>query len=201
MNSYEQAKTKETFSRLFVIAINNKINLDSFTNLLEKSALVNDIENNNYSQIINESLDNIFFSITGHRIGFDDSYGVYNDAYWSGHSYFDLFLKTKKPFSYLFLKLPLGKLLDIYSLFHEMDESSLFEYFHNLEQEKTILRLLCENHKCSLPKLSSDLGINLATIKKYNQSDKALYRGSFENIIKIAKYFDKPASLFIERII
>ena len=186
------------FSRLFVLAIKNKINLNAFTNALERSVLINDIENGNYSQVLNDSLINIFYSITGYKADVDDSYGIYNDAYWSGFSYFYLFLKTSKPFSYLFLKLPLAEMLNIYPIFHEMDTSSLEEYFHKVEQEKTMLRLLCENRKCSLSKLSEDLDINLATIRKYNESDKALYNGSFQNIVKIAKYFDKPVSLFTE---
>ena len=48
MNEYEINDIRETFSRLFVLAISNKMNFDSFTNMLVKSEFVSMIENNNY---------------------------------------------------------------------------------------------------------------------------------------------------------
>ena len=189
---------KETFARLFVIAVQNKTHFSSFTYQLERSAFVNKIENGKYDDYFNKSLINIFFDITGNRITDDNSYGVYNDAYWCGYSYFEIYLRTRKPFSYIFLKLPLFKMMDIYSIFHEMDISSLLEYFVKQEHEKTILRLLCEKNNISLPKLSSLTGIGLATLSKYNACDNALYRASFQNVARIAKCLNVPFYLFVD---
>ena len=87
-------------------------------------------------------------------------------------------------------------MMDIYSVFHEMDFSSLLGFFIEKDQMKTILRALCEEKKCSIRELSSATGINHATLSKYNAADDSLFRGSFENISKISKYFDVPLSLF-----
>ena len=81
-----------------------------------------------------------------------------------------------------------------------MDYSSLLEYFYEHEKEKTILRALCEQKRCSLTKLSQATGISPNTLSKYNASDESLYKGSFQNIIKIQNYFDCPVSLFIEKL-
>ena len=81
-----------------------------------------------------------------------------------------------------------------------MDVSSLIQFFNKIEKEKTILRLLCEQKKCSLTKLSAATGINAATLSKYNASDDCLYNGSFQNITKIARYFDAPINLFLKEI-
>ena len=198
MNDYEINKVRETFSRLFVLAINNKMNLDSFTYLLEKCDFISHIENNRYDSSLNKSIDTIFYEITGFVVKEDNSYGIYNDAYWCGQNYFDLHLKTKKSFSYIFLKLPLEKMIDIYSIFHEMDFSSLVDYFYKKCEEKTIIRLLCEKANKSLPDISKDTLIPLSTLKKYNMSDKYLYKASFQNITKLASYFDVRYSLFVE---
>ena len=191
---------KELFARLFVIAFQNKINLLSFSNNLINSELLNEIERSEYSDYFNKSLVDIFYNITGNNVGVDNSYGVFNDAYWCGYSYYELHLRTKKPFAYIFLKLPLTKMVDIYSIYHEMDFSSLLEYFTKLSKDKTILRLLCENNKISLRKLSFYTGISLATLSKYNSDDEILYKASFQNIIKISQLFDVPNVLFIQRI-
>lgn len=191
---------KEIFSRLFVIAIQNKINLSSFIFFLERSEFIKKIENKTYDDYFNKPLEDIFSDITGNKIYKDESYGILNDAYWSGYMYFDLFIKTNKPFSYIFLKLPLDKLLDMYPIYHEMDFSNLYEQFVYLEKRKTILRLLCEKHNTSLPKLSETIKIPLSTLSKYNKSDEYLYNASFQNIIKISNFFNTPITLFLRSV-
>lgn len=198
MIDYDIDKAREMVARLFVVAINNKINFKSFTNMLIKSKFIYDIENNLYNDYLDKPIEELFYVITGFRINEDNSYGIYNDAYWSGQMYFDLHMRTNKPFSYIMLKLPLAKIMEIHTIFHEMDFTSLAEYFQKIEQEKTILRLLCESNKCSLSTLSKILGISKATLIKYNDSDEALYNASFQNIVKIMKHFDTPLSLFIK---
>ena len=200
MNNYDIDKVKYIFARLFVVAVQNMTNLNAFTRALEKNEFVQKIEANKYDDYFNKSIMEMFESITSNTIREDDSFGIYNDAYWSGVSYFDLHLKAHKPFSYIFLKLPFEKMLDIYDVYHEMDFSSLYEYFQKLEQEKTILRLLCEQSHKSLSKISKATSISINTLSKYNASDEALYKASFQNIIKIANYFDVPISLFIEKL-
>lgn len=191
---------KETFARLFVLAIQNKANFFSFTNSLAASVFLEKIEKGRYDDYFNRPLTDLFYDVTGNRIHEDKSYGVYNDAYWCGHCYFELFLRTRKPFAYLFLKLPLEKLMDLYPIYHEMDFSSLLEFFEKREKEKTILRLLCEQKKTTLPRLSEVTGIAVPTLSKYKVSDKALYRASFQMIMAIADYFEVPVNLFRESV-
>lgn len=198
MNDYEINKIRETFSRLFVLAIRNKMNFNSFTNMLEKSDYISVIEKNKYESSLDKTVDLLFYEITGFEVNEDNSYGIYNDAYWCGQNYFDLHLKTNKSFSYIFLKLPLEQMLNIYIIFHEMDFSSLVDYFYKKCEEKTIIRLLCEKNNKSLADISKGTLIALSTLKKYNMSDEYLYKASFQIIAKLVSYFDVNYSLFKE---
>ena len=198
MNDYELDNLRETFSRLFVLAVRNKINFKSFTNMLSNSPFINAIEKNKFNDIFNTPIEKLLFSITGYEAKEDNSYGVYNDAYWCGQNYFDLYIKTKKPFVYLFLKLPFEEMMNIYSIYHEMDFSSLVDYFHKKENEKTILRILCEERRCSLNDLCKATSLSLNTLRKYNSSDDILYNASFQNIIKLIEYFDVSYLVFKE---
>ena len=198
MNDYEINNVRETFSRLFVLAVMNKMNFSAFTSMLEKSEYFNLIEKNEYNSLFDKPINSLFYEITGFMVSQDDSYGVYNDAYWSGQNYFDLHLKTNKSFSYIFLKLPFDKMMDIYTIFHEMDFTSLVDYFNKRCEEKTIVRLLCEKAKKSLNDISKETLIPLSTLKKYNKSDEILYNASFQNISKLVSYFDVNYSLFIK---
>lgn len=197
MNDYEVRKIREIFARIFVIAIDNKIDFYSFTNFLLKSEFLEQLEKDKYSKIFDMPIDDIFFSITGYDIEEDKSYGIYNDAYWSGQSYFDLHEKLHKSFAYLFLKLPLEQMINIYSIYHEMDFSLLCDYFLKVEKQKTILNILCKNKHCSLNDISIATSLSLNTLKKYNSSDDALFKASFQNIAKLVVYFDVSYSLFI----
>ena len=194
MNDYN---IKDLFARLFVLAIQNKINFYSFTHHLERSEFVLKIEENEYDDYFNKDILTIFFDITNNHIQSDTSYGIYNDAYWCGYQYFELHKSLHKPFSFIFLKLPLAKMIELYLIYHEMDFSSLLDYFDMVNKRKTILRLLCEQKGCSLTELSVKTGVNKATLSKYNASDDSIYKGSLENVYKIAKYFDYPISLFV----
>lgn len=196
MSNLDLRMAKETFARLFVMAIQNEINFLAFTSSLERSVFANLIEEDVYDDYFNTPLTRIFFDITKKHIEKDTSFGIYNDAYWCGYSYFELQQRLKKPFSYLFLKLPLSKMMDIYPIFHEMDFSALLEFFEKEKDKKTILRALCEQRRCSLSKVSASTGINQATLSKYNADDEALLKGSFQNVYKISKYFNAPVSLF-----
>ena len=196
MSNLDLRMAKETFARLFVMAIQNEINFLAFTSSLERSVFANLIEEDVYDDYFNTPLTRIFFDITKMHIEKDESFGIYNDAYWCGYSYFELQQRLKKPFSYLFLKLPLSKMMDIYPIFHEMDFSALLEFFEKEKDKKTILRALCEQRRCSLSKVSASTGINQATLSKYNADDEALLKGSFQNVYKISKYFNVPVSLF-----
>ena len=198
MNDYELDNLRETFSRLFVLAVRNKINFKSFTNMLSKSSFITAIEKDKYNELFNKPIEQLLFSITGFETKEDNSYGIYNDAYWCGQNYFDLHIKTKKPFVYLFLKLPFEEMMNIYSIYHEMDFSSLVDYFHKKEKEKTILRILCEERRCSLNNLCKATSLSLNTLRKYNSSDDILYNASFQNIIKLIEYFDVSYLLFKE---
>ena len=199
MSNVDKNMIKEIFARLFVTAIQNRINFAAFTTMLAKSDFVKKIEEDKYDDYFNKSLEDILYHVTNHEMIAEDSYGVYNEAYWCGVSYFNLYQKFNKPFAYLFLKLPLSKMMELYVIFHEMDVSSLYDYFQKIDQQKTILRALCENKKCSLTKLSDATGISATTLSKYNASDEALYKGSFQNIIKIANFFEAPINLFVQK--
>lgn len=197
MSNFDTKQVKETFARLFVLAVQNKINFQAFTSNLEKSELASKIEKEQFSDCFNFSLEKLFFEITGKSIEKDTSFGIYNDAYWCGYSYFEIQQRTKKSFAFIFLKLPFNKLMNLYPIYHEMDVSSLLDYFLRIDKEVTILRLLCLRKGCSIPELSLQTGVNKTTLAKYNASDESLRKASFSSIYKIATFFDVPYTLFI----
>ena len=192
MNSYEEKDVKETFCRLFVLATSHEMHMHSFTYHLSRSDFVKNIEKGHFVDIANKKTEELFFEICHNSLAEDDSFGIYNAAYWCGEAYFYLFNKLHKSFSYIFLKLPFEKLIDLYDIFHEMDYSSLLNYFNEHEKDKTILRVLCEQKCCSISKLSKAIGVSVNTLSKYNASDEALYKGSFQTSFEFKNILIAP---------
>lgn len=188
---------RDLFARLFVIAKQNKMNFFSFSKAMLKSPIPKCIEDDIYCECFNKSLEDIFFDITSFRIEKDNSYGVYDDAYWSGFTYFELHQRTKYSFAFLFLRLPFIKMMDLYDVYHEMDITQLIIYLEDENKKKTIMSLLIEEKGCTLTKVAKETGIKLPTLNKYRQSDETLLNASFQKVYKLAKYFDYPMELFL----
>lgn len=187
--------SEEHFARLFVLCVDNKVNLRAFSNLLMNF----DGFVLSYKETDIVSLVDLFNEITGLYVSEDTSYGNYNDAYWCGSAYFYIKFHTHKPLSYVLLKLPFDELIDLYNPYHEADYSKTLGYFINCEKRTTILKTLCKENKISMPRLSKDTLININTLKRYAKDDKNLYTGSFQNILIISKYFNITPNLFLEK--
>ena len=93
LNKYLIDDVEKTFSRLFVLAVHQSTNPSAFTYLLSKSNYVAKLEEGDIDAISNWPIEKAYFDVTKETVK-DDSYGIYNDAYWSGYSYFELFLKN-----------------------------------------------------------------------------------------------------------
>ena len=74
MNSYEEKDVKETFCRLFVLAVSREMNMYSFTHFLAKSDFVNSIEKGYYVDIVNKKVEELFFEICHNSLAEDDSF-------------------------------------------------------------------------------------------------------------------------------
>lgn len=188
------------FSRIFVLAVDSFIHPQVITDILSKSSLVKDMELGNYSELTNNSPLQLFKYYFNTPVFEDNSLYDFNDAYWCGYIYMNIFYKYNKPFSYIFLKLPLSKLLDMYHVYHEMDITSVYEVFEELMLKDTILSLLLIKHSYKLSELSSLTDISINVLKKYKNSDINLYAGSFKNIHRIAIVLNEPDNLFLENV-
>ena len=190
---------EDMFSSLFVIAGQTHIKEDCFTRGLENHPFILDIEKGDYLKAYNYSVKEIFDEVSGVPI-IEDYRNVINNYYWVGKCYFYINDKTHKAFSYIFLKLPFKKLLDMYNPYHETDLGNVLDIFLEKEKEITILEALVKRRKISLTLLSKEVDIAISTLRKYKNNDEYLYKASFVNIYKLASYFNVPETLFLKEV-
>lgn len=188
------------FSKIISLAIEARIHLEIITDSISKSSLVKSLEKNEYSIFYRKTYYEIFLDIFDVSYINDNTFMKYDGGYWCGYVYMNIFYKYKKPLSYIFLKLPLSKLLDMYEVYHEMDISQVYEIFEKEVENDTIIGLLLKKHSISVKNLALKTTVPARTISYYKNSDDNLYKGSFENIAKISNYLDEPSNLFIKNI-
>lgn len=200
MANNDRERAIDFFSKVISLAIETRIHLEVITDSISKSTLVKSIERNDYSLFYSKTYYEIFLDIFGASFVSDNSFMKYDEGYWCGYVYMNLFYKYKKPLSYIFLKMPLSKLLDMYKIYHEMDISQVYEIYEKEIEKESIISLLLKKHSISLENLSKKTGVSSRTISYYKNSDDNLYNGSFDNLARISIYLDEPSSLFINSI-
>ncbi|MDO4940560.1 MAG: hypothetical protein Q4E33_02585 [Erysipelotrichaceae bacterium] len=196
----DEDKYYDCISQLFSMALFHRIHLVTITDTIAKSDLIEDIEKDKYDIILNNSTKDIFIHLFPSAFILDEYKTKFDEGYWCGYVYMNLFYHFKKPFSYLFLKLPLTKLLDMYEVFHQMDISQMYIEFERIEKENTIMELLLIKNKMSITRLSKISKVPIRTISYYKKSDYNLYKGSYENIRRIAIALEVSNNLFINSV-
>lgn len=199
-NIYDEEKYYDCLSQLFSMAIFQRINLDVITDTIGKSDLIHDIEKNKYDIIINNTPKDIFMHLFPFSFMLEEYVLTYDEGYWCGTVYMNLFYHFKKPFSYIFLKLHLSRLLEMYDVYHEMDIGQIYVEFEKIEKEYTIIELLLKKKMISMSELSRVSKVPLRTLNHYKKSDSNIYNGSYENIQRIVVALEVPNNLFIDSV-
>lgn len=197
LSNQDKNRYTDYMGRIISLAVSAKFHLELITDKLAKSDFVNEMELGENSIIYNMSPYEIFRNLFCADYVSDNSSMNYNDAYWCGYIYSNIFFECKKPFQYIALKLPLERLLNMYPVYHEMDISQVYNDFKEAESSETIMRLLLKKHGMSAAELSRKSGVPLRTIARFKEKDEYLYKGTFNNIHSIASVLREPGSLFM----
>ena len=186
------------FAQIVSLCVSAKYNLNAITEILSRSQLVSDIEENEYSLMYEYTPYQNFKTIFPDAIVQDNSYQNFNDAYWCGFVYMNIMYEYKKPLTYIFYIMPLELLLDLYPVYHEMDISQIYERFEKEEQQESLLSRLLRSKNISATQLASKAKVPVKTIYHYKDDNKYLYKASFQTIMKLARALDVNPSVFLE---
>lgn len=196
--SRDKSEYIDYVARIFVLAISEQVHPNVITDVLMNSPLIHSIEANDYGFINDKPVEDAFAEIFKIIPKLKNSSAIYNDAYWSGYIYMNLFYEFRKPFAYIFLTMPLDLLLELYPVYHEMDISQIFERFEIEASKTSILSKALKNKKMSAPTLARLTNISLNSINYYKKSDKNLYAAGFQAVYKISKALNLPGETFLD---
>lgn len=115
-----------------------------------------------------------------------DNIPTYNQCLWAAEAYLRIQGESHLTFEAIFLYLPIGKIYDLFSVYHEMDFSQIVQYFMSLIENKTVFALLIEKYNYSIKDVSKATGIPYATLFSLKQGHRDMKKTSIEVVNKLA---------------
>ena len=200
INVNDIPKIKSLFSAIFFYGFQHSYSYGAIEEMVGDSNIASSLENGDasflYSSITEEIVSNIY-NVSEESV---DVLKTNPISLWLGDAYIDLFFHLHKPFSYLFLYLPLEKAISSFDVYHEMDPSKLLEYFLDASKKKTILNLLLKKRGLSVAKLSVLTGIKEATLQSYANSNDRAYEMKIDAAYRISSALRANPKVFLKEI-
>lgn len=174
-------------SKILYYGVKNNYSYEYIEERLSNSMMFAELENSRDDFLYRHSLISLVKEIYREDDPVSDNLVKANSLFlWLGEAYIRLFLKTHKTLYYLFLYIPLEKMIVLYDLYHEMDWSQLYAYYLTITSETTLLKTLLDKKHLSISRLATLTGISENTIKYYCLSDEHLYEAKYNYLNMIA---------------
>lgn len=110
--------------------------------------------------------------------------------YWAGWALAEYQWYTGRRFQDIFERIPLSKIIAMYSVYHEMDISSFIETmeeWYNAAERDTRLKRIRESRGLSQAELAEKAGVNLRNIQMYEQKKNDIDKAQVKILYKISR--------------
>ncbi len=177
---------------IFTYGLNKSYSFKAIEEKVVATYFIDRLENNEYD--IESKIEEIVEETFNTKL--NETVDISFKGLFIAESYFKLFLFFNRSFEYLFLYWPLEEFVNKYSLYHEMDFSNLRKDFDLKRQQTSLLKKLCLERNIKLSEISKLTGLNINTLKRYNESDKYLNAASYEAIHRLSSLFKVKENIF-----
>ena len=192
IKAFYQEDIVNRLGAIFTYGLNKSYSFKAIEEKVAATYFIDRLENNEYDieSKIEEIVEETF------NIKLNETVDISFKGLFIAESYFKLFLFFNRSFEYLFLYWPLEEFVNKYSLYHEMDFSNLRKDFDLKRQQTSLLKELCLERNIKLSEISKLTGLNINTLKRYNESDKYLNVASYEAIHCLSSLFKVKENIF-----
>lgn len=197
---YDKVDLYDYFSYVFGYGVMNRYSYTYIQDRLVNSKYIKELENKNSCTFLYETkIADVIKDIYELNYEPEDVLKIDVDITWISEAYFRLFYKYNKSFSYIFLYIPVYKMLDLFTIYHEMDWTQLYSYFEYVVKSKSLLKKILESNRLSINKLSQLTGISPNTLISY-QNDNRLKEAKFEYIYKLSNALELDINIFVDKL-
>ncbi len=159
---------------------------DTFTTQFLRSRAASAWEDGNPAYLAGKSGDELFLEITGRKNPDSEREIVPQAEYWCGMVYCHAQWHFGCSFSALFTSIPLGELIAFFNPLHEADISKTIGIFHERLFPTPALKAWREKRQLSQSQLARISGVNLRSIKAYEQGDLDIARAQYDTLAYLA---------------
>lgn len=190
------SSAKDRLSSFFDYAINDcKLNPDWVASLFINTGYAEQFERGNPAYIAGMSGIELARAIIEKAYGKRDfpeptNSEDYSPEYWAGWALAEYQWFTGRRFKDIFERIPLTKIINMYTVYHEMDITNFIdtmEEFYNAVQGDCKLKRIRESRGLSQTELAEQSGINVRNIQMYEQRANDIDKAQAHTLYKLSR--------------
>ena len=178
----------KNLAALFDLAINAEgFDKDEFAKKFAQSDIASGIENGVPDMLAGKSATEFLIELIGKDLEYTSVPTDRTPEYWAGWvlAYAQWYLN--KSFSEILSVMPFSRLLNMYYPYHEADEMKTIEVIQGLFPNTSALKLLRQKRNLTQEQLATLSGVNLRSIRSYEQGTNELAKAQGETLLMLAK--------------
>ena len=178
----------KNLAALFDLAINAEgYDEDKFADVFSKSDIASGIENGVPNMLAGKSATELLIELTGKGLEYTSVPTDRTPEYWAGWvlAYAQWYLN--KSFSEILSVMSFSRMVNMYYPYHEADEMKTVEVIQGLFPNTSALKLLRQKCNLTQEQLATLSGVNLRTIRSYEQGSNDLSKAQGETLLMLAK--------------
>ena len=176
---------------LFDIAINAEgIDADDFADTFSNSDIARGIEAGVPDLLAGKSATEMLMIILDREVEYTVVPLDRTPEYWAGWVLAKAQWYLNKPFKELLSVMPFRKLVGLYYPYHEADEMKTVEIIQSYFPKTSALKLLRQKRKLTQEQLALLSGVNLRSIRSYEQGDNDIAKAQGDTLQMLAKALD-----------
>lgn len=176
---------------LFDLAINiENIDSDTFADMFSKSIIARGIEEKTPDILAGKSATEMLMIILNKNVENTEISSNKTPQYWAGWilAYAQWYLN--KSFKDILNVTPFSTLISLYYPYHEANEMKVIEIIQKLFPKTSSLKEMRRKRKLTQEQLSLLSGVNIRSIKSYEQKENDILKAQVETILMLAEALD-----------
>lgn len=193
---FEAPVIKEKFALLIAKLHSAGLLTDYINDTIIKSPFFDCFEKNDLEDFATLSFESITKAVFKKEVVYDYSLNYVNSYYWAGLSVMSIVMNLGMPLKRALLIMPLKEIVGAFDIYHEMHAEQFLNRYLELENERSLLKILRSSADLSVSKVSYLTGIKSSLLNLLDRSNDALFGTSLSNLAKLSQLFDISIDVF-----
>ena len=193
---FEASLVKEKFALLISKLHRADLLADYINDRMIYSSFFDCFEKNDLEDFMSLSFESITKEVFKKEVIYDYSLNYIDAYYWAGLNIMNIMMNLEIPLKRILTIMPLKEIVGAYTIYHEMHPEQFLHHYAELENERSLLKLLRNEAGLSIAEISFLTGIKTTLLRVLDYSNAALFSTSFSNLTKLSVLFHQSIDVF-----